>query len=332
MRRAVLLVVVLLVVAWSLHAGAEEHAGDGARFALESRSSADARTCADAEVLRAKVAERLGRDPFTDEASARIRVAFARDKARAWTAEIGLFDASGNRVGGRALTHAGATCDPLTTSVVLTIAVLLEDLAPAPPPPAPRPAPEPTPEPPPAAGHDVVAPAPHAPEAAPRTTRVDVALGAAGVLGGAPAPSGGPELALGIDVAHLRVEISGRMILPVSSEGDVAVRTRLVHGRLAPCYGWPVLAGCIVAAVGSVSGEAVGEGVASSRLAGQLYAAGGLGALSRFFVVDDLLFVRASIDLLFAATRAGFDVGDRRVWTVPVVSAAGGLALGVRLP
>jgi hypothetical protein len=122
------------------------------------------------------------------------------------------------------------------------------------------------------------------------------------------------------------------MFFPASSDGDVGIRTRLVHGRLAPCYGWTVLAGCVVAAVGSVSGEAVGEGVASSRLTGQLYAAGGPGLLSRVFVLDDLVFVRASIDLLFAATRAGFDVGDRRVWTVPVVSGAGALALGVRLP
>jgi hypothetical protein len=165
-----------------------------------------------------------------------------------------------------------------------------------------------------------------------RATRIDAAIGPAGALGGAPAPSGGGELTIGVDVARLRVELSGRMYLPASSEGDVAVRTRLVHGRLAPCYGWGVLAGCVVAAIGSVSGEAVGDGVASSRLDGQLYAAGGVGALSRVFVVEDVLFVRAAIDLLFAATRAGFDVGDQRVWTVPIVSAAGAIALGVRLP
>jgi hypothetical protein len=35
---------------------------------------------------------------------------------------------------------------------------------------------------------------------------------------------------------------------------------------------------------------------------------------------------------LFSITRTGFDVGDRRVWTVPVFAAAGTLALGARLP
>lgn len=327
--------VVALVVAWSRRAGADVDAGATERtgFALESSASPSARACAGDEVLRAKVAERLGRDPFaaSSEASGRLQVAFARDRANAWTAEIALFDASGKRIGARSLSQAGATCEPLIGSVVFTIAVLLEDLAPPEPaatPPAPPPPPPPAP------------PAPEAPPDAPppppppasRSTRFDVSLGGAATLGGAPAASGGGELALGLDLARLRVELSGRMYLPASSDGDVGVRTRLVHGRLAPCYGWAVLAGCVVAAVGSVSGEAVGEGVASSRLAGQLYAAGGVGLLSRVFVLDDLLFVRASIDLLFAATRAGFDVGERRVWTVPQASAAGALALGVRLP
>lgn len=316
----------LLVLLSSRRAGAEERAA----FELVAESSVDARTCADAEVLRAKVAERVGRDPFTTKgARGTLRVAFARDKARAWTAEIALTDASGARIGARALSHTGATCEPLVGSVVFTIAVLLEDLAPPPEPPppvatpAPPPSPLPSPEPPPPSTP---------PEPATRAARFDASLGAVGALGGAPAPSGGGEVLLGVDVNRFRVELSGRMYLPASSDDAVAVRTRLVHGRVAPCYGWDVLSGCVVAAVGSVSGEAVGDGVASSRLDGQLYAATGVSALSRVFVIDDVLFVRASADLLLSITRAGFDVGDRRVWTVPAVSAVGALALGVRVP
>lgn len=337
MRRALVLLVVVLLVAGSRRARAETGADDGAgaraRFVLDSSASAAARSCASTEVLRARVAERLGRDPFTSSADARgrLEVTFARGGARAWTAEIALFDASGERIGGRALARDGATCEPLLGSVVFTIAVLLEDLAP--PEPRPEPAPSPPVTPPPPAAPPPDAPAPAASTApASGGAHLDVSLGGAGALGGAPAPVAGGELAVGVDLARLRVELSGRMFLPASSEGDVGVRTRLVHGRLAPCYGWVVLAGCVVAAVGSVSGEAVGDGVVSSRLAGQLYAAGGVGVLSRLFVVGDLLFARASLDLLFAATRAGFDVGERRVWTVPVVSAAGALSLGARLP
>lgn len=334
MRRAVTFVVAFLVgavvVASSRHAGAEERP----QFELASASTADARTCADAEVIRAKVAERLGRDPFTTGADARgvLRVSFARDKARAWTADLALTDTTGQRIGARALSHAGATCEPLVGSVVFTIAVLLEDLAPPPEPARPAvPAPGPplVESPPPVTTSE--APATPPPPAT-RNTRFDASIGAVGALGGAPAPSAGGEVLLGVDMARLRVELSGRMYLPASSDGDVAVQTRLVHGRLAPCYGWVVLAGCVVAAAGSISGEAIGAGVVSSRLAGQLYAATGVGLLSRVFVVDDLLFVRAAIDVLLAVTQPGFDVGDRRVWTVPFVSAASTIGIGVRLP
>jgi hypothetical protein len=110
------------------------------------------------------------------------------------------------------------------------------------------------------------------------------------------------------------------------------VRTRTFVGRVAPCYGWTAFAACAVGILGSISGEATGEGVAASKLEAQPYAAAGLGVLSRWFFVDDLLFVRANVDALFPITRTGFDVGDRRVWTVPVLAAAGTVAIGARLP
>ncbi len=321
----VLLLVALGALGWSRAARADE----GYRFEVTARD--DARSCGDTDTLRAKIAERLGRDPFTAEASTgRLSVAFAREK-QAWTAEIAMFDAAGKRSGARTLAREGATCEPLVASVVFTVAVLLEELAPrAPPAPSPpprdgpRPPDEPWPEPP--------APAPPRPPPPPRATQLDAALGAAGAVGGAPAPSVGGEIVVGLDASRFRIELAGRLYLPASSDGDVAVRTRLVYGRLAPCYGWEVLSACFVAAVGSVSGEATGERVASSQLGGQVYAAGGIGALSRLFILGDRVFVRAAIDLLFAATRVGFDVGDQRVWTLPVISAAGAIGLGARLP
>jgi hypothetical protein len=319
---------VVVIALWSRVANAAPSA-DGETLTLESTSSNDAEGCPDAEVLRARVAERLGRDPFTagDDGHGKLRVAFARRNKRHWTAAIELFDAENKRIGERSLAHEASTCEPLIGSVVLTIAVLLEDLAPPPPTAAPSPAPPPTAEisPPPDA-------APARPTPSPRAARFDVSAGAAGSLGGAPSPSVGADFAIGLDVGRWSFELGGRGYLPASSDGPVAVRTRVVHARFAPCWGALVLSECLVADVGSVSAEAVGPRVLDSRLEAQFYAAGGLGFLSRVFVVDDLLFVRASIDLLFAATRAGFDVGPERVWTVPVVSAAGALALGVRLP
>lgn len=299
-------------------------------IALVTEVTADARTCASADVLRAKIAERLGRDPFTTDpkdATRKIRVAFARDKTRAWTAEIALLDASGNASGARSIENKGATCEPLTTSVVFTIAVLLEDLEPKPAPASPPPAPAP---PPPSSTEEEKKESP--PPPAGRTVRLDASLGPTGALGTAPAFAGGGELGVGIDIARVRVELGGRAYLPASSDEAVAVRTRAIVGRVAPCYGWTAFSVCAVGVAGSLSGEAVGAGTVASRIEAQPYAAAGLGVLSRFFFVDDLLFVRASVDALFTITRAGFDVGDRRVWTVPVLAAAGTLAIGARLP
>jgi hypothetical protein len=162
--------------------------------------------------------------------------------------------------------------------------------------------------------------------------RLDASIGPTGAFGTAPGPAGGGELGIGIDVSRFRVELGGRAYLPVSSDDAVAVRTQTILGRIAPCYGWTAFSACAVGVVGSISGEAVGAGVASSRLEGQPYAAAGLGVLSRFFFVDDLLFVRASIDAFLSITRTGFDVGDQRVWTMPAFAAAGTIALGARLP
>ena len=290
-------------------------------------ATADARACGDADLLRAKIAERLGRDPFAEPGSTTggLRVSYARDRL-AWTAEITLLDSAGKPTGARALVRDGATCQPLVAAVAFTVAVLLEELTP--------PAPPPSPPAPPPAGPvwppDPPAPPPAAP-APPRTTYVDGAIGAMASVGTAPAPAVGAEIAIGVDVSRLRIELAGRFSLPASSGGDVAVRTRLVHGKIAPCYGWPMLSACLVAAVGSITGEAIGDRIASSSLDGRVYAAAGVGALSRVFL-GERVFLRGSLDALFPFSRVGFDVGDLRVWTLPLASGTVSVGIGARLP
>ncbi len=324
MARAIFLAIVGLVLAWSSVAAADD------RQRLRVEASAEARSCGTADVVRAKIAERLGRDPFRDDdaEASELRIAFGRSR-RTWTADIALADAKGERIGGRSLSNDGTSCEGLVASVVFTVAVLLEDLAPRPseppPPPAAPIAPEPTP-----------APAePERPRPAPppvRTLRLDGALAGAAGAGLAPASIVGVEAIVGLDAARARLELSGRAWLPASTDDAVAVRTRLVYGRLAPCYGWLVASACAVVAVGSVSGEAIGDAVTGSKSEARLYAATGPALLSRFFFVEDVAFVRASVDLLFSLARAGFDVGERRVWTVPAVAVTGALGVGVRLP
>lgn len=298
---------------------------------LEVEGSTETRSCANAEVLRARIAERLGRDPFTDtrDGSARLRVVFAR-KRGGFSGAVLLEGAGGERLGARTLERDGATCDPLVTDVVLVVAVLLEDLAPRPEPTGePPPPPPPPPDPPPARAEPAPAPPP-----APATDRVhvDFALGGGTAVGLSPSPAAAGEVVTGLDVSRLRIEASGRVTLPASSGGDVAVRTQIVTGRLAPCYGFRVLSPCATLAIGRIEGEAAGTGVVAARSAGQLYAGAGAGLVSRVFFAEERIFARASVDVLFALARAGFDVGAERVWSVPPVSLSATLGVGVRLP
>ena len=110
------------------------------------------------------------------------------------------------------------------------------------------------------------------------------------------------------------------------------MRTRLVYGRIAPCYGWTLLAGCLVVALGSLSGEGTGASIATSRVDGGFYGAGGAGFLSRVFLIENVLFARVSVDVLASFTRSSFDVGGERVWSLPVVGAVMSIGLGARLP
>lgn len=305
----------------------------------------EATSCGESELVRAKIAERLGRDPFvasTSQATASpgirvLRVRMGRAK-RAFTAEIVSLDASGRTSESRTLTDA-LSCDTLVGSVAFTVAVLLEDLStPASAPAAPSSTapnaapPNPWPDSP-ASRPDFARPAP-TPSPSPATTarrfQPDAALGVLGTVGTAPAVALGVQATVGADFDRLRLELAGRADFPASSAGDV-VRTRLVMGRVAPCYGVPVVSGCLLFAAGSLSGEAIGAGVDRPRIESAFYSAGGVALLSRVFIGEGV-FVRASAEVAVPFSRIGFDVGQQRVWTLSSVSAAGTLGIGVRLP
>jgi len=301
---------------------------DEPTLGLDVRSDASASDCADAEILRAKVAERLGHDPFgVAGAGRRLRVRFARSGS-AWSADLSLVDAAGAVAGTRSVAREGASCRPLVDDVVFTIVVLVEDLgpSPAPAPPVPTAAPSPASPPHPNEADE----GSRATSRDPLRLRFDVAIAGAGALGAAPAPVAGADLHAGIGIGHARLELGGRLFAEGTSEGGVAVRTRLAYGRVAPCYGWDVLAGCFVVALGGVSGEATGAGIASSRPSSAFYAGLGAGAVSRFFL-GDIVFVRASLEVLASTSRVGFDVGEQRVWTLPALAGTASLGLGARL-
>jgi hypothetical protein len=117
----------------------------------------EASACTDESVLRSRVAERLGYDPFVEPAVQRIEGIVERGEP-GWTARIFHRDLEGRSLGDRVLHTELESCADLDEAVVLAIALVIDPtraLAPADeeepvaqpdPEPAPEPAPEPEPD------------------------------------------------------------------------------------------------------------------------------------------------------------------------------------------
>lgn len=302
---------------------------------LDYATTEPARVCGDGELLRAKIAERIGRDPFASsprEADSSPRVMRVRiDRAKgSFKGEISLVGDKGAVVGRRVLEER--TCEALVAAIAFTASVLLDDpsvkkaedaRAPSPAPPIAR---EPTP----AETPPIASSAPTPVRAGPqRNLHVDASLSAAGLLGIAPALALGVDAEVGLDIDRFRVALGGRVSAPAAGDETVAVRTRIVVARATSCYGFALLSGCVVLSAGGVSGEGTGADVENSQLVSRFYASAGLAALSRVFL-GDVVFVRASLEVDAALSRVAFDVGGTRAYTLPPLSLAGTLGVGAR--
>lgn len=284
-------------------------------------------TCAAPDVLHARIAERLGRDPFTThKTSASVfRVAFKRTQG--WSAVLTLLAADGRELGARTIERKGTTCDALTEPVVLSAALLLEDFAPASPPP------KVTTSPPPQA----------APAQAPtkeqgrvqepdRPLHLDAALGGGGALGLSPAPAAIGMLTIGIAGEHFRLEAGALYQFPTSTEDALSVRSDLLAGHLAPCWGWTYFRPCVVATLGRMHAEGTGASLQNAQRVNTVYAGVGPGVQSELSLLRNVLFVRAAAEVAFAVVRPSFEVGDRRAWQTPALAALLTLSLGAALP
>jgi hypothetical protein len=176
--------------------------GEPAPVRLSLERSPGAESCpGDAELGR-RVAARIGRDPFSEQATRSVEVRIQRAE-RHWRAEIRLLDAERRAIATREpLDSTAADCSALADAVVLAVALTIDpdaalDAPSTTPPPLPAP-PIPCPEvrcPTPRCA-PCVAPAP-APEPEPEPVRAGLrAVGALGVL---PAPALGVSLAAEVE-------------------------------------------------------------------------------------------------------------------------------------
>ena len=340
MRRSTLpAAIFLLVIVDASTARAEPPGRPTARLEYQRKKGAE--QCPGEGELRAYVAARLGRDPFTPSSSRRIVSTVAR-KGRGFVGTMDLFE------NGEKSWSQGPIEDPDCVRLVdeiLALAMVINlsepptasPAEPSPPVSTPAPAPSPPPaEKPAPPGEEPAAVGPDlglGPDPAPEAARVRLAFGSGVELGDGPTPSPVFSLNAGVRWPVVSIALEARSDLPLTgtSAGGVPVQTHVVAGAVMGCLHARslYLYGCGMFAAGLQRG---GDPRSASGLMSTVYAgAGGRGGVE--VPLTPRVAVQLTGDLLAAihpiAIRGQMNAGDplREVWrSAPVAGAfQGGL-------
>jgi hypothetical protein len=263
----------------------------------------DAAGCPTAEVFRAAVNARVGREAFGEPASVTVDVTIRR-AGDGYVATVALPDAASGSPGTREL-RSDVSCTELATAAALVASIAIDPAAPV------RPAP-PSPSPPP----------PSSPPPPPRTWRVLVGAGPRGVWGLTPDVT--PALALSAAAATtgaaLGLELTGFLSTDAAyAGGSVAIRPLKVS--LLPCRIWQHWEGCAVGQLAFIRGA--GTGFDANYTAWKVLA--GAGARAGWGADVGPVRVRLSVESDVLLPRTTFLVGSAAVYTTQGVSLSGGL-------
>jgi hypothetical protein len=275
-----------------------------------------AERCPDAKDLRSRVAERLGYDPFRQDASTSVRVGF-RPVGSGFTADVEAFDSRSELLGRRTLASTDETCRDLADSVVLTVTLLLDTPAPS------ETVSTPHPQNVPAASESSRVDAAPLPGSTPWTIETGLAMVAS--VGFAPAPSVGARLALGLRRGFWSFALGGRLDLP--SEGQYAmgtVETTARLGELSGCGHFGRAFFCVVGAAGAVTAD--GRNVLNARRTIGPFGTVG-GRVGADIPLVGPLALRGSAELVALLVRTQVMVGQDTLFTTPALG--GTFAIGV---
>lgn len=299
---------------------------------LSYERAPDAESCIAEAELRARVADRLGHDPFVAESTTEVRVRVSREDG-AWLARLGA-EKDGRPAGARTLTSGASRCEDLAETLALTLSVLLDphgplaDATPIEAPPTRSPAHVDDPFFEPRANESKEAPPP--PRPAPRLAPFG-GIAAGIFLGVAPAPSTGLFAHLGARYREASLAVEGMVALPSSDPGGAGpgARVSLTAATLLPCYAFGSVETCAVGRVGAL--HAAGIGVSEPRNATALY--GALGArVGAALALTRTLSLTAFGEGTVPLSRTTLVLNDRDAWTTPVLAVAVGLGVRARLP
>ena len=318
-----------------------------ARLTFERAAGAD--RCVDEEALRERVAARLGRDPFVDEAPLAIdvRVAAAEEGTQGgFVAMIALTDARDARETHREITSTRPDCADLGDALALAVSLavdpasLLRPAGAATTEPTEAPAADASPTPEPATPTESAAPAVAQPAAeapvardfheeprSPLSARIGAML--LGSYGVAPNLSAGLALSAGARFRDVSLDVELRAEVPTEVAGDNGtVRGAPFTAALVPCGHVDVVALCGVLRAGAFYGE--GVDAVESKSALSAYTAVGLRGGAEIPVtpsVDLRVIGEASTPITSVELRLGPEV----VWETPPVGLSIGVGLGGRL-
>jgi hypothetical protein len=294
---------------------------------------AGAEACPDEAALRAEVAQRLRREPFSEHALTTVTVIWS-GKGRELRARIELNDASGELTGDRELTSRRPDCVELSRAVALAVSLAIDPLsfADQPTPPAapptelsPQTAPSPAKV---AAGVPArlktEAPAPS------RMLRGRLGVGALAALGAAPGVSFGLTLLGGVRGPRWSANVEVRTDFPSgTSAAGGTVDTALYTATAIPCFHQGIFAGCALLQLGGQVSR--GHGFPVSNDATTFYAAGGVRAALEIPIARRFE-MQVRTDLLATFTRTTLYADQIAVFHSPPVSGAFHLAGLVHFP
>lgn len=300
-------------------------AADRPSARLSYAKKPNAAVCPDEEGFRARIAGRLGYDPFRDDADRTVVVTFSREGGT-YRAKLELKE--GGKVGTRVLT--AADCNELASSTALAVAIAIDPLGGAPAAPSASSAPSASASVAPKASSSaaptvIVKPTPLPPPSSPDTYPT-VTLGAIGVYGGGPELAGGLTAGVGLHLPSFSLGIEGRVDAETSKPGPKGgrVSASILSGALVPCMHHEVLLGCLLLEYGSLRGN--GSGVTDARSDRSPW-----GALGVRLGIEASLFgpiaFRVHADALAALTRTTLQVQGVDAWSSPPFQFLGGLAV-----
>lgn len=322
---------------------AESDAHNYARLLYEAPTS-DAK-CMNEAAFRAKVASRLGYDPFRDDATRELRVRITPAKGRV-RAEI-VLRRNGATEGKRELDDAW--CDTLSDSVSSAAALALDPIAatrppsatPPPPPPPLAPAPASTVAQEPQKAPPASAPAPPPPSFPFRTSSWSKKIAAFLYVDGvasvarALAPTLGVRPGLGLRASWFSIAGEAHfetLVVPALVTPKDRVETVLASGNLVACLHPDILEVCSVTSVG-VRGVRPLDLVPSAAAVAHnnLFASSALRAGVEV-PVHEAIALRANGSFGVALARTSYVIDKQEVWVSSPIEATFGLGVAARIP